>query len=388
MQGLGGLPSMSAAYEEPEFSAPIPLPSAFALQAARHALEAEDAPDWRYGTPEQRESLVVNKATWDEATAEGRCATTIADLSVDTARRLLAEPFIAPMGITVIYGRGGTGKGVTATWLIARHVRDGGRAYILDYENHQEEWAERFRALGLTDDELRAIAYRTPYGDHWPADTGRGPLLRIADYVRDDAAAFGASLVVIDSYTTATSTGDANGGADAAQEFATAASRIAVPSLVLAHVPKLAERFPAFPFGSVFAHNLARMTWAVEALPSDDFDPANPYAPSIVRLELRNQKRNRGAKAGAQFLTFAFYQRADGTLERIEASDEHARRTVADLIDAVLDEPMTVAQIAAAIRDDEGQSIAAEALRVALQRAPTRFLEDRTGKRPYRWSRA
>lgn len=292
----------------------------------------------------------------------------------------LAEPFIAPRGVSVIYGKGGTGKGVTAAYLIRRLVRAGHVPMILDYEGHPEEWGSRLRGLGLADDELRQVIYREPYGPDWIAK--KGPLRDVAHLVRDDAAALGVTVLIVDSYTTATSTGDTMGGQAAAQEFFAGCAMVGIPALVLAHVRGEAQRFPERPFGSVFIHNLARETWAVEALDPDDADPENPFAPMIVRLELRNMKRNRGGRQVPQFLTFSF--NADGSIDATDGTPD--RRTLADLIDAVLDAPMTAKAIAAAIREDTGETCDERTVRTALRRHPRRFVAD-TATRPHKWSR-
>ncbi|MDA8237908.1 MAG: AAA family ATPase [Chloroflexi bacterium] len=305
---------------------------------------------------------------------------TALDLDYGPAPPQLAEPFIAARGVTIIYGKGGTGKGITTAHLVCRLVRSGHVVMILDYEGHPEEWGSRLRGLGLTDDELRRGIYREPYGPDWTA--GKGPLRDVAHLVREDAAAFGVTVVVVDSYTTATSTGDTMGGAAAAQEFFAGCAMIGLPTLVLAHVRGEAGRFPEKPFGSVFVHNLARETWAIEALDPDDADPENQFAPEIVRLELRNMKRNRGGKRPPVLLTFAFH--ADAS---IIVTDETAGRcSLADTLETILDEPMTVAQIGAAILDDTGEKHPRGAIRSALLRNPTRFMAD-ASKRPHRWNR-
>lgn len=291
----------------------------------------------------------------------------------------LAEPFIAPRGVTVLYGKGGVGKGITAAYLIRRLVRDGHVVMILDYEGHPEEWGSRLRGLGLADDELRHVHYREPYGPEWTAQ--KGPLRDVAHLVRDDAATLGVTVLLVDSYTTATSTGDTMGGQAAAQEFFAGTAMVGLPVLVLAHVRGEAQRFPERPFGSVFVHNLARVTWAVESLDPDDHDPENPFAPQLVRLELRNMKRNRGGKHPPVLLTFAF--NADGS---ILVTDETAgRRRLGDVIAGILDGPMTVPQIITAIHEDTDEKHPRAAIRSALLRDPRRFVVD-TAKRPHRWS--
>src|SRR4029079_6887541 len=120
------------------------------------------------------------------------------------------------------------------------------------------------------------------------------------------------TYLVVDSYTVATSNGDTIGGETAAREYFTALSTIGRPSLTIAHVRGNSGRFPDRPFGSVFVHNLARETWAVETLPTAEGE-REPYAPALVAIELRNMKANGRSKAAAQFATFSFF--ADGTIE-------------------------------------------------------------------------
>jgi len=307
-------------------------------------------------------------------------ARTAYDLDYGPAPAQLAEPYIAPRGVTVLYGKGGTGKGITAAHLVCRLVRAGHVIMIVDYEGHPDEWGSRLRGLGLTDDELRQVVYREPYGPDWSAP--KGPLRNVAHLVRTDAARVGATVLIVDSYTTATSTGDTMGGAAAAQEFFAGCAMIGLPTLVLAHVRGDGQRFPEKPFGSVFVHNLARETWAEEALDPDDGDPGNPFAPEIVRLELRNMKRNRGGRRAPQFLTFAFS--ADGSIDATEGTPN--RRLLADLIDVVLEGPMTPETIARAIAEDTGETPSAMTVRRTLNRHPRRFVADTT-KRPHRWSR-
>src|SRR5215207_8515436 len=91
--------------------------------------------------------------------------TTIADLDRTPARLPLAG-MIATEGTTIVYGRGGTGKGVTAAYLMSSLVREDKRVVAVDFEGHPEEWAERLDALGLTEDEQRMVIYLTPFGDH------------------------------------------------------------------------------------------------------------------------------------------------------------------------------------------------------------------------------
>ena len=293
---------------------------------------------------------------------------TAADLSYGVPPAQLAEPFLTPEGATVLYAKGGTGKGLVTCWLILGLVRAGHVVLILDYEGHEREWGSRLRGLGLTDEELGRIHYRAPFGPDWLAP--RGELDQVADLVRDDAHRIGATFLVVDSYTFATSTGDTMGGAAAAQEYFSALTRIGLPSLTLAHTKGDAARFADRPFGSVFVHNSARETWALEKTGDEPADDGEDYGQRIVALELRNKKANGRSIARAQFLSFSFY--ADGTIEVDDATP--AGRSLADLAaDAIADGPKTQKDIAAAIREDTGQSVSADVVGVTLRRYPRRF---------------
>jgi AAA domain len=291
---------------------------------------------------------------------------TAADLTYGPPPDQLVDPFLTPDGATILYGKGGTGKGLIACLLTSRLVRAGQVVMILDYEGHEREWGSRLRGLGLTADELAAVHYRAPFGPDWLAE--RGELDQVAELVRTDAQRVGATYLIVDSYVVATSTGDTMGGAPAAQEYFAGLTRVGIPSLTLAHTKGDSARFPERPFGSVYVHNLARETWAVER--TNDPDQDDDYAPRVVALELRNRKANGRAIAAAQFATFSFF--ADGSIEVDTTAP--AGRSLGDMAaDAMADGPKTQKQIAAAIREDTGQNVNEDTIGRTLRRYPRRF---------------
>lgn len=307
---------------------------------------------------------------------------TAADLLHGDPPPQLVDPFLTPEGATVMYARGGTGKGMVTCWLIQGLVSAGHRVLILDYEGHEREWGSRLRGLGLTDDELASVHYRNPYGLDWDAPTG--PLSKVAPLVRADCDRLGITYVVVDSYSVATSNGDTMGGETAAREYFTALSSIGRPSLTIAHVRGDSGRFPDRPWGSVHIHNLARETWAVEKLGDEhDTDPdLIAFGPRIINLELRNKKSNTRGQSPAQFVSFSFF--ADGTIT--VSTGRPSGRAIADLIaDVLADGPMTAARIAAAIKEDTGETISEDSIGRTMRRHAKQFLAVE-GKRPRTWS--
>lgn len=305
---------------------------------------------------------------------------TAADLKHGAPPPQLIGEFLTPEGPTVIYGPGGTGKGVASSWLILLLVRAGHVVMVVDYEGHEREWGSRLRGLGATEWELGRVHYRAPFGPDWRAPTGS--LAEVADAIRTDAERLAVSYVVVDSYSVATSSGDTLGGLAAAREYFTALTRIGLPSLTLAHVTGSAERWPAKPFGSVFVHNLARETWAVEKLGGEpEEEEQDPEVPPTLELEFRNRKANDRRQARPQFLTLEFF--ADGSI--VAKAERLAGASLVERIDAVLVEPMNIKKIVAAIKEDTGEVYRERTVLASLKRHPDRFTAN--DERPKLWSR-
>jgi hypothetical protein len=298
----------------------------------------------------------------------------------------LVGQFLTPEGATVIYARGGTGKGLTASWLTGAVVASGASVMILDFEGHEREWGSRLRGLGIRNDDLARIHYRAPSGSDWTAATGS--LGAIAKAVRADATRLGVKFLIVDSYSVATINGDTMGGEAAAREYFSALSVIGLPSLTIAHVRGDSGRFPDRPFGSVFVHNLARETWAIERVGGDHSATGDPdlerSGPHVVALELRQKKANAGPASAAQFLTFTFH--ADGSIDA--NSGRPGGRPITDLIaDALAGGPLTLAGIAAAIKEDTGQAIGQDTIRKSLDRHSLQFSRA-SDRRPLKWALA
>jgi hypothetical protein len=220
---------------------------------------------------------------------------TAADLRHGTPPDQLADRFLTAEGPTVIYARGGTGKGLMSCLLIKRLTAAGHVVMVIHFEGHEREWGWRLRGLGLTEDELAHVHYRAPFAPDCTVPTGS--LATVADAIREDAERLGVTYLVVDSYSVATSNGDTMGGEQAAREYLGALARIGLPSLTIAHVRGDSGKFPDRPFGSVFVHNLARETWAVERVGDSELE-TDPdlirIGPHVVALECAIRSRTPG----------------------------------------------------------------------------------------------
>ena len=261
-----------------------------------------------------------------------------------------------PTAATFLHGTGGVGKGTLAASWIVGLIEDGHRILLLDYEHHPDEWAPRVHALGgLAARE--SILYVCPAGPEWRGR--RGPLWTQAPELRELAEEHGATYVVVDSVVPACAGTDPL-KPEAASQYFGGLQIIGRPSLSLAHTPKATDL--AYPFGSVFYHNLARLTWSLERAKGGSL--------------LVNRKANRYGFLGRFMVTPTWYEGALG-----EVSERPYLAVLADRIaDALADGPLTVAQIVARLsEDDDGEEIKANSLRVALLRGarsvPPRFEE-------------
>ena len=252
---------------------------------------------------------------------------------------------------TVLFGAGDTGKGVLACAWIVGLTRDGHRVLVLDYENHPGEWSRRIRALGGIEAADRVI-HVAPTGPAWLGP--RGAIWQQQGELRELADATGATFVVVDSAAVAC------GGADSLKpeapgQYFPALRYLGRPSLTLAHVTKGDDL--RYPFGSVFWHNLARVTWSAEKVGAQGH-----------QVILSHRKGNNHAHQGKQLVTITWWEGLPA-----EVREETYNVKLAVLIKAVLraEGPSTVAQIVAALNADldEGDPrIKPDSVRAALRR--------------------
>lgn len=280
----------------------------------------EDAPDhpWK-GI---RKSYTEAKAEVD-AEARNLGTRTADQLPSGPAPEMLANGWLHPEEGTILYGKGGMGKGITTVYLISLLVREGHEVLVVDFENHPREWGSRLADLSMRAEDLAHVHYASPFGREWTAK--KGSVDQIADLIRDECDRLAITYVVMDSYSAASDvSADALGGQEAASKVAHAMTHIGRPYLLLAHVNGSQQKHPERPFGSVFVHNLcARRTWSVEEHEAPRKAGPDPMTmPAAVSLEYRNQKHNDTPKASDRYLVFEFFPGAMCVTEkeRAEAS--------------------------------------------------------------------
>jgi hypothetical protein len=193
--------------------------------------------------------------TMEEQTGAQR----LSALSVEPPPPLLIDR-LDPEGHTILYGPGGAGKGTLAAWWVIQLTRDGHRVLILDYEHHPTEWSRRIHGLGGAD-LMSDIWYVAPTGPDWQGP--RGAIWDQADALAALVREVKADVALVDSLAYACVGADITDGTTPPR-YGAAVDRIGAVPLSLAHVPKGKDANLGYPFGSVFWHNGARMTWSLE----------------------------------------------------------------------------------------------------------------------------
>lgn len=164
-----------------------------------------------------------------------------------------------PEGHTILYGTGGVGKGTLSASWVNGLLEDNKRVLIVDYENHPAEWARRIWGFGAGPLTSRVL-HVAPLTAAWGGP--RGAIWVQAEQLRELALQFEADYLLIDSIVTACAGADPM-KPESVSAYTGALEYIGLPVLSLAHTDK-AENL-RYPFGSIFWHNLARMTWSLKA---------------------------------------------------------------------------------------------------------------------------
>ena len=262
-------------------------------------------------------------------------------ISMDPAPPMLIER-LDPLGHTILYGTGGVGKGSVACWWIVQLIRDGHRVLVLDYEGHPEEWSRRIGSLDPGVHISGLVRHLTP----------SAPIRRAAAEIAWTCDTHELDYIVVDSAVMAV-------GADplkpeAAAEYAAALLAIGHPALTLAHVTKTDDS--RYPFGSIFWHNLARMTWS---LTGDDGETL-----------LRHRKHNNYQGLGTFSLAITWSE--DGRLREVFERGYNAtilRRALDALGDADDVAGASLGDLLTAVNDGEHKTVTRDTLRRTLSKA-------------------
>lgn len=202
----------------------------------------------------------------------------------------LLEDYIHPTEHTILYGDGGTGKGVVAAHWTANLLRAGKVILLVDYEQHaQHEWRPRVETF------LDERPKSHPHG-HAPDDRDlldkavhivqpTRPIWDIQDWLREQVRRVGADIVMIDSVTYAC-VGEAAEDSRTAIKYSMAINRLGCAVLSLAHVTKT-DLNPKHPFGSAYWSNGARITVAISRK-----EPSDGASPRILTNHKTNQRGN------------------------------------------------------------------------------------------------
>jgi len=250
-----------------------------------------------------------------------------------------------PQGHTILHGMGGVGKGTLAAWWIVDLVAAGHRVLVVDYEGHPEEWARRIYGLGGAQ-AVEAVLHVSPSSAGWT--DRRGAIWDQAADLHALAVAWGATYMVVDSIVPAC------GGTDplkpeAAGQYAAALIGIGLPTLSLAHVTKADN--PVYPFGSIFWHNLARMSWSLTR--------------DGETVQLACRKANNYDHLGRFVVTTTWFEGRLGEVDLTPYSVVLADR----IAETIAPDPLTVAEIVDRLNADEDEGgVKAGSVRTALRR--------------------
>lgn len=196
-----------------------------------------------------------------------------------------------PQEHTILYGDGGTGKGVIAAWWVARLTMQGKKVLIIDYEYHATfEWRPRIEGFGGNMDLVQIVQPREP-------------IWQIAGVIHDWAEGF--DYVVVDSVSYAC-VGEEVEKSVTATKYSMAINQVGKPVLSIAHVTK-ADLDPNHPFGSIFWSNGARVTIAVSRKVAEDAqsdrvirnpktNQRGPFSPVAVKWDWLDQKGPPGCR--------------------------------------------------------------------------------------------
>jgi Bifunctional DNA primase/polymerase, N-terminal/Primase C terminal 1 (PriCT-1) len=242
---------------------------------------------------------------------------------------------------SLVFGDGGTGKGILTAHDVARLSADGEIVLILDYERHAEyEWRPRVEAFR---GDLSRVFVIHPEAAIWDCADEVVALVAQLDvtWVFVDSVAYACLGMEVEKSVTAT-------------RYSAAIAKVPVPVVSLAHTTK-ADADPKHPFGSVFWSNGARVTIGMSA-------------PDETRRVLKNRKTNQRSPFPPVEIDWSWSE--TGTLPA-RLTERRAVVTLADRAwDALGDGPLRSEALLATVNDDGGQPTTLGSLKPILSRSP------------------
>jgi hypothetical protein len=274
-------------------------------------------------------------------------ASNLLDLDVPAPQPPILDR-VADAGATLLFGRGGTGKGSYVAYLILRLIRktEWQRIILLDFERRAYEWKPRFVALCATPAEMASIIYVTPKSSV--------PVWDQLDEIRESIGDEPYDLVVVDSAARACAKDISTGDTSLPVRYYGAMDELCSRHLTIAHVNRDNQNRQAS--GSQRWHDDARLTWSLEEK-------------GDARI-LTCKKHNGGPKPSAAIIKPTGW--SQDALPMITGFSENSyKETLAQMILTVLDQPMTFSDIADALNannEDDTADFKVDSIKKAVTR--------------------
>ena len=204
--------------------------------------------------------------------------------------------FLHPTGVTLLYGKGGVGKGLVAAHLTKVLAEHRVRVVILDFENNPNEWIFRVGHPSGTDPVYMGLD---------------GDLLESKQEITNTIAEHGGDYLIIDSATMAQPEKKGYSERGNVRLFFRQLHSWGIPALVLAHAPKAAADDVATALGTVQWSAQSRLVW--HATSPDNM----PSTSEHHRVLLECTKANDRPLSPDRVLTWAVGARSSSMRERV-----------------------------------------------------------------------